>query len=176
MIGRAKRLPQADSQRLTYKKGSDRMNRALEVSILGLVLGTTTFLLSGCEAVRHVSMELRHGSIRFANCEDYRATGIQVDAAPAGKSSNEYKPVWEAYGPKPVKKGVPVEYGLAPAGFTSSVGPTAFSPTKSLISVTFTSQDTQAGPGPGAVFDGRKLVEGHWLNWDDRIVDSACSG
>jgi hypothetical protein len=133
--------------------------------------------LSGCTAVSHVSAELDHGSIAFAFCDTLTPTEVEVLAAPSGPGGLRYKVRWEAEGNPPIPKGDVVKFGVPPTGFVATQGPTEFPIAGSHIDVLF--EDTH-GSNPGsasqAVFDGGKLVNGKWLNWNGRVVSTPCSG
>jgi hypothetical protein len=131
--------------------------------------------LAGCTATSHVSATLHLGSVRFAYCEKLTPTKIEVAVAPSNGSKLTYKTVWLASGGPSVQRGAPVDYGVAPSGFVSSKGPLKFSPASSHIDVLF--EDIHgANPGSSlqAVFDGSKLVDGKWMNWNGHLVSTPC--
>jgi len=132
-------------------------------------------MLSGCAAVRHVSAELRDGTVRFANCEDFAFDSVDVSIM-SKKSPYDTRTVWHSEGSSEVSGPFQVAYGVDPSGFSSSIGPKSFDVAASSIEVLFQSSNPNSGPGPSGTFDGAKLVEGRWLNWDGNIASTPCRG
>ena len=144
-----------------------------------LAAGTAVMLafgLGGCVAVSHVSAGLHHGDVRFVYCEAYSPTELEVWQAAATEPSKS-KIVWRANGNPALKPGSILSYGVLPFGFVAAKGPVSFDPSKSSLEVDFIDPKTEKTlPYMTGDFDGRKLVEGKWLNWNGNIVDKPCDG
>jgi hypothetical protein len=131
--------------------------------------------LTGCTAVSHVSVGLDGGKVRFAYCEKISPQKIVVDVAPASKSPLKYSRVWVVSGKAPIPRGQATIYGTPPSSYKTDVQAANFNPLTSKISVTFeVLSGPDAGGGLSGVFDGRRLVEGKWLNWNGHVVDKPC--
>lgn len=129
--------------------------------------------LSGCSAVSHVSAELKNGTVQFFNCEAFTFDSVDV-AVMSKESPNKTRTMWHSDGPSAISGPVQVTYGVDPSGFSSSSGPRNFDPRTSRIGVLFASSSPDPGAGLTATFDGAKLVEGRWLNWNGNLVSAPC--
>ena len=148
--------------------------RRSRFAMMGAVL-LAGIMLSGCAAVRHVSAELRNGTVRFANCEDFAFDSVDVSVM-SKKSPYGTQTVWHSVGASEISGPVQVGFGVDPSGFSSSIGPKSFDVGASSIEVLFQSSNPNSAPGPSGTFDGAKLVEGRWLNWNGNIVSTPCKG
>jgi hypothetical protein len=122
-----------------------------------------------------VSAELKNGSLHFADCEEFAFDSIDISVM-STKSPYETQTVWHSTNPNGASRLLQVTYGIDPPGFSPSIGPDSFEIRKSRIEVIFGNSSPDAGPGPHATFDGARLVEGRWLNWDGNVVSTPCDG
>jgi hypothetical protein len=144
--------------------------------LTGGIAVVLTLALCGCEGVSHVSAELEHGSVRFAYCAAYSPTEIEVWQSRTSDWSRA-KVVWRAEGTPPLRPGEAITYAVPPAGFATTEGPTKFAPARSQLEVDFIDpKKAKTLPYSTGDFDGTKLVEGRWLNWNGQIVDKPCVG
>lgn len=112
------------------------MRRALRG--VGVAVGFVVVLgLLGCQAVSHVSAQLKDGSLRFVYCDPYSPTELEVWRSTLSANSNP-KVTWRSTGTIPLRPGNVISYGKPPAGFETTKGPTAFDPTHSSFDVVFT--------------------------------------
>jgi hypothetical protein len=124
--------------------------------------------LFGCQAVPRVSAELKNGDVRFVYCDAYAATEVQV------WDWSKSRVVWRASGTTPLRAGQVVTYGVAPKGFHTTKGPASLDLSHSLEVDYIDPSPSAKGPYMTGIFDGSKLVEGKWLNWNDRLVAKPC--
>ena len=157
----------------------DRPNTLRRKLTRGLgVLATlgAIFAICGCTSVSRVSAELVRGQLRFAYCDEYSPTEIEVTA---GNSAHWWKSevVWRDTGTTPLKPGEIVTYGVAPSSYSEKIPPSPFDPRTSMFEIVFRDPKTiNKMPGQSGVFDGRKLVNGKWLNWNGNLTSKPCDG
>jgi hypothetical protein len=150
-----------------------RRSRKLSIAALGGCL--IAVALTGCTAVSHVSLGLRSGKIQFAYCEKFSPHKIDIDISPASTSPIRYKNVWMVSGQTAIPRDHATVYGRPPASYKSEVPPAKFDPLTSIIAVTYEGvSGPDAGSNLSGEFDGRRLVEGKWLNWNGHVVDKPC--
>jgi hypothetical protein len=152
-------------------------------AVAAVAFGASALLaLSGCSALSHVSAELKGGSVGFTYCDE-KNTGvgtinrIEVYAGPISSGRSSDTPTWVSVGASGVSARQVVTYGIVPSGFKNVIGPTGFDPKRSKIEVAFIhAKGSEDIADQRADFDGSKLVEGKWLDWNGNIVNSPCGG
>jgi len=133
--------------------------------------------LSGCTPVSHVSIGLQNGALKLALCEPTKVNQIRVQAASPSAEPLSYDTKWTVDGPTQQLNNLVLPFGVAPKGFRTSVPASDFDFRSSKIDVEFDFVSKKVlESGAVQVFNGDKLVEGKWLNWDQQIVATPCAG
>jgi hypothetical protein len=109
----------------------------------------------------------------FAYCDELDADRVTVFVAPAAAHLSDAVVAWKVSGEEGLNPGTPIAFGEAPSGFRVDVAPSDVDWKQSSIQVSFI--DTVGGGSAAGTFSGASLVEGKWLDWNGRLVDSPCS-
>ena len=101
---------------------------------------------------------------------------IEVYAAPISSGATNDRPVWVTTGDAGVSAREVVTYSIPPDNFTNVSGPMFFEPKRSIVEIAFEhAKGSKVTGGQQGTFDGSKLVDGKWLDWNGNIVNKPCS-
>ena len=143
-----------------------------------MALGTVVCLLTlaGCTPKDHVSARLVSDRVEFVGCDAFKVNNIEVYVRPLAAPDAQLSKVWVATGKGVYLPSPKAVYGKVPSGFGSTVGPATIDPSRYMITVGLAQVDSLGSLRRSAVgiFDGSKLSETQWLNWDGNLVSNPC--
>lgn len=132
-------------------------------------------VLTGCTPAAPVRARLSADGVpEFLLCQQLEITGVRVYTADTSRPTDQ-TPVWEVTGAESVGPGDVIEFGVAPAGTTESVTPTARIADSQILHVSIDEKDRPAHWV--AEFWPGTLATEHWsTETGDAVKDSAPCG